>query len=46
MMIYGDTTEEQCAQAMRRAGNRYAPARGGSGRKRRPADAARSPRLG
>jgi hypothetical protein len=47
MMIYGDMTEEEGAQAMRRAGNRYAPARSaGSGRKRRPADAAKSPRLG
>ena len=26
MMIYGDMTEEEGAQAMRRAGNRYAPA--------------------
>ncbi len=50
MMIYGDATEEQCAQAMRRAGNRYAQAasasparRAGSRRKRRLADAARRP---
>jgi hypothetical protein len=46
MMIYGDMTEEECAQAMRRTGNRYAPARGAGSRKRRRADAAKSSRLG